>query len=225
MEFRSLHPGDLVWRGDLNFGPLPAPISRWSVKFVTFKYVFDKSFAFALMPIVALIGLALFVLNPFFNPGPVFYVQDRMGMGGARFRLLKFRTMTPSALEARGPLEQLEEDRITPLGHFLRRRRLDELPNLINVLKGEMSVVGPRPDAFAHAVAFIATVPRYRDRFRVRPGVTGLAQILGGYADTERTIVRKARLDRFYVRKSRVLLDIYIIWRTVLVLMTGFGAR
>jgi lipopolysaccharide/colanic/teichoic acid biosynthesis glycosyltransferase len=148
-----------------------------------------------------------------------------MGMGGVRFRMIKFRSMTPSEGVSRAAHERLEEERITPLGHFLRRTRIDELPNLINVLAGEMSVVGPRPDAFAHAIAYIATVPYYRDRFRVRPGVTGLAQVCGGYADTERAIVRKARLDRFYVRKSRALLDLYIIWRTVVVMLTGFGAR
>ncbi len=225
MELKTFQPGAFLFRGEIECSRLPAPISHRSLKFITFKFLFDKGFALAAMPMVALISAVLLVLNPFFNPGSVFYVQDRMGMGGARFRMIKFRSMTPSEGLSRAANERLEEDRITPIGYFLRRTRIDELPNLINVLIGEMSVVGPRPDAFGHAIAFIATVPNYRERFRVRPGVTGLAQVCGGYADTERAVVRKARLDRFYVRKSRALLDLYIIWRTVAVMMTGYGAR
>jgi lipopolysaccharide/colanic/teichoic acid biosynthesis glycosyltransferase len=225
MELKTFQPGAFLFQGEIEYRRLPAPIGRWTLKFVTFKFLLDKTFALAAMPVIALLGLSLLALNPFFNPGPLFYVQDRMGMGGVRFRMIKFRSMTPTEGVLRAAHERLEEERITPLGHFLRRTRIDELPNLINVLAGEMSVVGPRPDAFAHAIAYIATVPYYRDRFRVRPGVTGLAQVCGGYADTERAIARKARLDRFYVRKSRALLDLYIIWRTGVVMLTGFGAR
>jgi lipopolysaccharide/colanic/teichoic acid biosynthesis glycosyltransferase len=225
MELKAFQPGTFLFQGEIEYSSLPAPISRWSLKFVTFKFVFDKGFALAAMPVIVLVGIALLALNPFFNPGPLFYVQDRMGMGGIRFRMIKFRSMRPCQGVSRTAHDRLEKDRITPLGHFLRRTRIDELPNLLNVLTGEMSVVGPRPDAFAHALTYIATVPYYRDRFRVRTGVTGLAQVCCGYADTERAILRKARLDRFYVRKSRALLDLYIIWRTVAVMLTGFGAR
>ncbi len=225
MELKTFQPGAFLFHGEIEYRGLPAPISRWSAKFITFKFLFDKGFALAAMPVIGLISLALLALNPFFNPGPVFYVQDRMGMGGRRFRMIKFRSMTPGDDLSRAAHDRLEEDRITPLGFFLRRTRIDELPNLINVLTGEMSVVGPRPDAFAHAIAYIAVVPHYRERFRVRPGVTGLAQVCGGYADTERAVIRKARLDRFYVRKSRALLDLFIIWRTVVVMITGYGAR
>jgi lipopolysaccharide/colanic/teichoic acid biosynthesis glycosyltransferase len=225
MELKTFQPGAFLFCQEAEYSALPAPITHWSARFITFKFLFDKGFALAAMPVVALLSLVLLALNPFFNPGPVFYVQDRMGLGGIRFRMIKFRSMVPCGDIPRAAHDRLEEDRITPLGYFLRRTRIDELPNLINVLTGEMSVVGPRPDAFAHAIAYIRTIPRYRDRFRVRPGVTGLAQVCGGYADTERAIVRKARLDRFYVRKSRALLDLYVIWRTVVVMMTGYGAR
>ena len=224
MQVRAFQPDDFVYRGNVELR-LPAPISHLSLRFITLKFLFDKAFALAAMPSIALLGIALLVLNPYFNKGPLFHVQDRMGMGGVRFRMIKFRTMRPSGTESRAAHEQLEEHRITPLGRFLRRARLDELPNLINVLRGEMSVVGPRPECFAHAIAYIGTVPYYRDRFQVRPGITGLAQICGGYADTERAIQRKARLDRFYVRKSRAMLDLYIIWRTPAIMLTGFGAR
>jgi lipopolysaccharide/colanic/teichoic acid biosynthesis glycosyltransferase len=224
MQVRAVHPDDLVYRGNIELR-LPDPTGRSSFQFITFKFLFDKAFALAAMPVIAVVGMTLLALNPFFNPGPLFHVQDRMGMGGIRFRMLKFRTMRPSAVETRSAYERLEEERITPLGRFLRHTRLDELPNLLNVLRGEMSVVGPRAECFAHAIAYIGTVPHYRERFRVKPGITGLAQVYGGYADTRRAVMRKARLDRVYVRKSGALLDLHIVCLTPLVMITGDGAR
>ncbi len=201
------------------------PEVEWPPRYVIFKTVFDKGSAIIALPVVALIALLLLALNPFFNPGPLFYRQNRMGLGGRRFRMWKFRTMTQGTGEVRDHDAPLEEERITPLGRFLRRCRIDELPNFINVLKGDMSVIGPRPDAWEHAIVHIATIPQYRHRFRVRPGITGLAQIRGGYADSKRAIERKARFDLFYVKNSRTSLDLYVALHTVRVMVTGFGAR
>jgi len=99
------------------------------------------------------------------------------------------------------------------------------LPNFINVLVGDMSLVGPRPDAWSHSTEYAKKILHYSDRFRVRPGITGLAQVRGGYADSSRAVQRKARFDRFYVRKSRIKLDLHIIWCTFGVVLTGFGGR
>jgi len=120
-----------------------------------------------------------------------------MGFGGRPFVIWKFRTMVDHAEDGvcRQPHDEVEHHRITPLGRFLRSTRLDELPNLINVAKGEMSVVGPRPDAWEHAVSFLQAVPYYGSRLNVRPGITGLAQVRGGYADNPKAIQRKARFD------------------------------
>lgn len=172
-----------------------------------------------------MVALVLLIVNPFFNPGPLFFRQERMGMGGRRFSMWKFRTMLCAPSNVRAHDAPLEEDRITTLGRYLRKCRIDELPNIFNVLAGEMSLVGPRPDAYSHASEYLRSVPHYHYPMRVRPGITGLAQVRGGYADTERAIQRKARFDRFYVERSCGRMDLYIIWRTIYVMLTGFGAR
>lgn len=196
-----------------------------SPQYVIFKTVFDKGCAIIAMPIVALVAILLLALNPIFNPGPLFYHQNRMGRGGSPFRIWKFRTMSPDSGGVRKHDAPLEEERITQLGRFLRRSRLDEIPNFINVLIGDMSVIGPRPDVWDHAIVHIGTIPNYRQRFSVRPGITGLAQVKGGYADTQRSIERKARFDLFYVKNASTALDFYVVLHTVRVMITGFGAR
>ena len=204
---------------------LPAPLSVWSLKFCVFKCVVDKCSAICALPIVLSVALILFILNPFYNPGPVFFVQDRMGMGGKRFRMWTFRSMTVSDDPTRHVDAPLETHRVTPFSQVVRNYHLDELPNFFNVLKGDMSLVGPRPDAWDHSMHYVSSVLHYSERFRVRPGITGLAQVYAGYADTARLVRRKAYLDRLYVRKSRIRLDLLILWRTLIVVLSGFGAR
>ena len=204
---------------------LPAPLAVWSLKFCVFKWVVDKCSAICALPIILVGAITLFILNPFYNPGPLFYTQDRMGMGGKRFRMWKFRSMTIVDEPARHVDAPLEAHRVTALGQVMRKYRIDELPNFFNVLKGDMSLVGPRPDAWDHSQHYVSSVRHYGERFRVRPGITGLAQVYAGYADTARLVRRKAYLDRLYVRKSRIRLDLLILWRTLIVVLTGFGAR
>lgn len=203
----------------------PQPIARWSPRYRVFKFVFDKGMAVAALPVILSFSIMLLVLNPYFNPGPLFFRQDRMGMGGKRFRMWKFRTMLPAVEDVRHHSAPVEEHRITPLGRIMRKTRVDELPNFFNVLRGEMSVIGPRPDAWSHAQEHAKTVPYYQTRFRVRPGITGLAQVRGGYADCANSLRRKARYDQFYVSKSRIKMELEIIWRTIKVMATGFGAK
>lgn len=193
--------------------------------FSAFKRFVDLVFSVGALPVVAMVAVVLLILNPFLNPGSLFFRQERMGQGGKRFAMWKFRTMLPDHSSVRGHDDPLEEHRITTLGRFLRKTRIDELPNAFNVLTGDMSLIGPRPDAFAHASEYIRTVPHYRVRLRVRPGITGLAQVRGGYADTDRAIRLKARLDRYYVDNANGGMEMYIIGRTVFVMLTGFGAR
>ncbi|MEZ5754194.1 MAG: sugar transferase [Paracoccaceae bacterium] len=170
-------------------------------------------------------SLALILLNPISNPGPLFFRQKRMGKDGVPFMMWKFRTMRPAFDELRSPDEPLDRHRITPLGALLRRSRLDELPNLLNVARGEMAIVGPRPDAWDHAIVHIHSIPHYPKRFAVLPGITGLAQVRSGYADDLPGIRRKARFDAFYVRKRSFGLDAAIVLATFTVMFTGFGAR
>jgi lipopolysaccharide/colanic/teichoic acid biosynthesis glycosyltransferase len=198
---------------------------KWPLRVRIFKRIVDIHFALVGLPLTAVVAVALFVLNPFFNPGPVFFRQDRMGQGGEAFRIWKFRTMAPCNVSKRDHDDPLEEHRINRLGAFLRKSRLDELPNFINVLRGEMSLIGPRPDMVEHALAYSVTIPHYRERFRVKPGITGLAQIRYGYADHERAVRRKAANDLIYVERYTFRMDLHIIRRTIAVMMTGFGAR
>ena len=192
---------------------------------MAFKFLCDKAIVLVLSPLVLLTGLILLVLNPFLNPGPLLFAQHRMGMGGKRFTMWKFRTMSESPGGHRAHDAALEEHRIKAFGCVLRKFRIDELPNLFNVFLGEMSLVGPRPDIWDHSAHYLHNVSHYADRFRVRPGVTGLAQVRGGYADSTRAVERKARYDAFYVRKSRIRLDLYILWLTLAVVLTGSGGR
>ncbi len=137
----------------------------------------------------------------------------------------KFRTMAFSDVEVRDPNALVEEERITCVGRVLRRTRIDELPNFFNVLRGEMSVIGPRPDAASHAKHYSGKVSGYAERHRVKPGITGLAQVEQGYAEDEDATATKAKYDNLYITRSCGRLDLYIIIRTFVVIANGFGAR
>lgn len=194
-----------------------------SLKFRFFKICFDYGMAAAMMPIIAGIALILLALNPFLNPGSLFFIQDRMGQGGRKFRMVKFRTMTASDVSVRDPNAELEEDRITSLGRFMRKARIDELPNFFNVLCGDMSVIGPRPDAYTHASYFSESIEGYQARHRLKPGITGLAQVEMGYAEGEDATMQKAKYDNIYVSRLCGRLDLYVIYRTFFVMARAVG--
>ena len=194
-----------------------------SRKFRVFKFVVDKSFAIMTLPFVAVLAIVFFVINPFVNPGPVFFTQKRMGKNGKPFTMWKFRTMVPSKQKSRAPNAPLEKNRIRSFGRFLRKSRLDELPNFINVLLGQMSLVGPRPDAYNHADKFSEKVMGYQERHRVLPGITGLAQVEMGYVEGEFQTALKSKYDNIYVARSCGRMDIYIMRKTFRVIARGMG--
>ncbi|KGL01607.1 MULTISPECIES: sugar transferase [Thalassobacter] len=196
-----------------------------SSKFRTFKVILDYTCALIALPTIAFIAIILLILNPFFNRGPLFFRQSRVGQFGRTFRMWKFRTMLPAKDEVRAPNAAVEENRITPLGRFLRKTRIDEIPNLLNVLTGEMSVIGPRPDAASHVEYYAPRVHGYADRHRVKPGITGLAQVEQGYVESEDATAIKTMYDNLYVERMCGRLDIYIMLRTFRVMRTGFGAK
>lgn len=156
------------------------------------------------------------------SPGPAIYAQTREGRDGKPFRLYKFRSMYADA-ESRGAQWALDDDpRITPLGKKLRSSRLDEIPQFWNVVRGDMSLVGPRPERPAFCREFERRIDGWSQRTLVRPGITGYAQVNGGY---ELLPKEKARLDIEYIERRSLLLDLKIMLRTLGVLRTGEGAR
>ncbi|MBC7324452.1 MAG: sugar transferase, partial [Moorella sp. (in: Bacteria)] len=157
------------------------------------------------------------------SPGPVFYVQERAGLGGKPFKLIKFRTMVDGAEDATGPVLATENDtRVTRIGRILRATRLDELPQFLNVLKGDMSIVGPRPERPFFVNQFREALPAYKHRLRVKPGITGLAQVEGKY-DTEPE--DKLRYDLYYIRNYSLLLDLQLIIQTLRVMLIPESSR
>lgn len=176
-------------------------------------------FAPLIVPLVAATALAIRVAMG----GPVLFVQERAGRGGRPFRMYKFRTMRPAGDEVR--TTSASDDRVTPLGRILRRYRLDETPQLWNVLKGDMSLIGPRPEWTVLNASYVNQMPAYAYRNLVRPGLTGWAQVRSGYAgDLAETRV-KLSYDLFYVKNLSLALDLQILARTVWTLLSGSGVR
>jgi exopolysaccharide biosynthesis polyprenyl glycosylphosphotransferase len=159
------------------------------------------------------------------SPGPIFFRQSRVGRHGRPFSLIKFRTMRDDA-EADGAIWATANDsRVTPLGRFLRKSRLDEIPQLWNVLKGEMSFVGPRPERPEFVGWLAKEIPFYELRHMVRPGITGWAQVRYHYGASLEEAKRKLEYDLYYVKHLSLGLDLLIMFETIKIIMLGRGAR
>nr|WP_246359624.1 sugar transferase [Sphingomonas yantingensis] len=184
-------------------------------------------------------ALALLCLLPVFvfvavmirldSPGPAIFRQQRIGFRGQPFTCYKFRTMrvAPAAAgdDRSHAMTQSNDQRITRIGRFLRTSRLDELPQILNVLKGEMSWIGPRPEATVLSRWYEAELPFYRYRHIVRPGITGWAQVNQGHVADVDEVLHKLHFDFYYIRRFSPWLDILIVARTIRTMVTGFGAR
>lgn len=192
--------------------------------FVAMKRGFDIGFSLLLLPVVLVTAVVLMILNPQLNPGPLFYRQPRMGRDCKAFSAMKFRSMLPAARILRCADDPLEHDRITTLGRVIRKLRLDELPQVINVLRGEMSLIGPRPDYFHHARKYLRSVPGYRARHTVRPGISGLAQVELGYVNGIEATKTKVQADLYYIRNAGFRLDLYVFLRTIQTVLTRKGS-
>ena len=167
-------------------------------------------------PLFALIAL----LIKWDSAGPVFFVHERIGKGGRKFSLIKFRTMD-TAVSSRSEWVRDNGDRITPVGRWLRKYRLDELPQLFNVLMGHMNVIGPRPHPASNYHLFMRNIPFYAFRAMVRPGITGWAQVRYGYANDLQEEIEKMRYDMYYIKYHSFRLDTEIIMRTIAVVVLG----
>lgn len=175
-----------------------------------------------LTPLFFLIGIAIKIDSK----GPIFFKQERVGQGERIFTMYKFRSMRVDAEKTTGPVWARKNDpRVTGLGGFLRKTRLDELPQLFNILLGEMSLVGPRPERPVFVRQFSSTIPKYRRRLDVKPGLTGLAQVRYRYDQSIRDVKNKLRYDLIYVKNMCLLLDIRIMFQTFGVVFNGKGAH
>jgi len=201
--------------GDNWFVSLPMDSAETSLFYAYVSRLFDI--------VGATIGLS--ILLPFFpiialimyldSPGPIFYSQERVGKGGKKFHLHKLRTMVPNA-EVGGMAQRAQQDdpRITRVGRWLRKFRLDEMPQLVNILKGEMSAVGPRPERPSHLVELDEKVPFHRLRNAVKPGMAGWAVVNFGYIDDLESAKLRLQYDLYYVKHQSLMLDIIILFRT-----------
>ena len=156
---------------------------------------------------------------------PVFYRQTRVGEDWRLFQVLKFRSMRPDAEKDGVRMARANDDRVTRVGRFIRKTRIDELPQLWNVLRGDMSFVGPRPERPEFVERFAETIPFYSERHRVKPGITGWAQVCYPYAENEADTLEKLQYDLYYVKNYSLFLDFLILLRTVEVVLWGKGAR
>ena len=195
-------------------------------KFVLFKRLFDLFVASIALILLSPLLLIITILIKFDSSGPALFEQDRIGKDGKIFKMWKFRTMRNNAEIETGPVWADEEDpRVTSLGQFLRRAHLDELPQLINVFKGEMSLIGPRPERPEFLEMINGHIEHFNQRLDVRPGITGLAQVRYRYGASIKDAARKLKYDLLYIKRMCWILDFQIILWTFGRVLTGEGAR
>ena len=187
------------------------------------KRLFDIFICLLLIPILLLFSIILLFINYFFNKGSLLYIQDRMGKNCTIFSAIKFRTMVPVKEITRRYDDPIEINRITSFGKILRKSRIDELPQIINVLKGEMSLIGPRPDYYIHALEYLKNVNGYRERHIIRPGITGLSQIRLGYAEGLDATAKKVLVDNYYIQNVNYIIELKIIGNTIITILRGLG--
>lgn len=200
---------------------MPELMPEWEKKL---KRVMDIVFSLILLIVTSPIILLAAIAIKLESEGPVFYKQERMGMNGKIFKIIKFRTMINDAEKYTGPVWSTKDDpRITKVGKFLRKVRLDEIPQAINILKGDMSFVGPRPERPFFVEKLSNEIPLYKRRLKVRPGLTGWAQVKHKYDESIEDVKIKLRYDLFYIENMSLRLDFKIILRTIFVVLFGKG--
>jgi exopolysaccharide biosynthesis polyprenyl glycosylphosphotransferase len=204
---------------------MPVPDSPTRRLFSASKRVADLIGALGFLVVFGMVAPWLALANRIASPGPLLYRQVRIGKGGRPFELVKFRTMVPDAEKSTGAVWASEgDDRVTRVGEFLRKTRLDELPQCINVLRGEMSLVGPRPERPEFIRELVKQVPYYQARHAVRPGITGWAQVRYRYGSSVEDAHHKLQYDLYYIKHQSIYLELSILVKTAAV-MLGFKGR
>lgn len=184
----------------------------------------DIVFSLAALVVVTPVLLLVAILISIESPGSPIYVQVRAGRGGSTFRMFKLRSMRSDSDRGGIRLATSDDLRVTRIGRLIRRTRIDELPQFLNVLRGEMSIVGPRPEIPAIAILNQKRIPDYEDRHEIRPGITGLAQILNGYDSDVDDVRRTVALDKYWVLHHGVRNYLLTLFKTVPVVLFGRGA-
>jgi len=212
----EIRPSQLIYSGEL--GPRANSL----------YYQYIMNFLVAMIGLVAASPLMLLtaLAVKLTSPGPVLYRQVRVGLNGQLFTLYKFRSMRADAEVGTGAVWASKDDpRVTPMGKIIRKIRFDELPQIVNVLKGEMSIVGPRPERPEFVRTLTEKIPYYRQRHCIRPGITGWAQINFKYGDTLQDTVTKLEYDLYYIKNMTMGLDLYIIFLTIKAMLLSRGAQ
>ena len=189
------------------------------------KRLLDILCVLAVLPFALPLMLLTAIAIRLESAGNVLFVQNRVGQGGREFKIYKFRSMRTDSEQNGAQLAQVGDSRITRVGSFIRKTRLDELPQFFNILKGDMSLIGPRPEQKVFVEQFEKSIPFYQYRHIVKPGLSGWAQVTQGYAgNTDETQV-KIEHDFYYIKHFSFSLDVLIMFKTVKIILTGFGAR
>ena len=198
---------------------LPSPV------YSTVKRIIDILAVLLVMPIALPIMFITAIVVTLESRGGALFIQNRVGKGGKEFKIYKFRSMTKDSEKDGAQFASSGDMRVTRVGKFIRKTRVDELPQFFNVLKGDMSLIGPRPEQKVFVDQFEEQIPFYNYRHIVRPGISGWAQVMQGYAaDAEETQV-KVEHDFYYIKNFSLWLDILIAFKTIKTMLTGFGAR
>jgi exopolysaccharide biosynthesis polyprenyl glycosylphosphotransferase len=203
------------------FATRPIPPWYWGL-----KRILDIFFGAILLVITFPVAVVTAILIKATSPGPVFYLQKRTGLHGKPFIMYKFRTMQMGAERGNKPRwAALRDARVTVVGKYLRHFRIDELPQLVNVLRNEMSIIGPRPERPYFTSKLMWKIPFYAQRLQAKPGLTGWAQVSYQYTDTEKGAREKLLYDLFYIHNASLALDFLIFLKTFKVILTGHGAH
>lgn len=189
------------------------------------KRLFDVVCSLLFLLVFGIPMILVAVLIKLETTGPAIFVQQRAGLGGVSFAMYKFRSMVASAESEGAQFASKGDKRVTRVGKFIRKYRIDELPQLYNVLRGDMSLIGPRPEQTDLLEGLVERIPLFPFRHSVRPGITGWAQVCQGYAFDIDSSSKKITYDLFYIKNLSFLLDMTIIMRTIRILLTGFGSR
>lgn len=210
---------------EINQDSANAFVNLESFKYLSIKRIIDCSAIVLVFPIALGIAVIAAIAIKLESPGKVFFWQKRVGMNGKVFNMLKFRSMTSDSEKNGSQFAQSNDMRVTYIGKFIRKFRVDEIPQFWNVLRGEMSIIGPRPEQEVFVNEFNKTIPNYSLRHIVRPGITGIAQTEQGYVANAEATITKLEYDLYYIKNMSLLTDAQITLKTVCTILTGFGAR